>query len=303
MANDLSDFIVQQLEARGIRVDLNSSSQTDLKAVCFMGHDRATASLNIRRADGMFYCFGCGVKGKDWNALAAKIGGQKLDEEAMPDPFSLMNERIKNNIAKDIMRQRLPWNIEPWTHGRWRGLSPKLLTLLEAHRWYDDADTVRAYRILFPIRQFGDLRGWVARRLDNRNEMKYRNSLSLPAQELLYPYDFVAKRMNTNTIVIVEGPFDALRLINYGIPALAILGTNNYTEENKSLIASLDTERVIVATDSDEAGLKCRHRTLWPSLREWFEVEDFFAPRTEGKNDPGSMPMSYVKKLKEAVYR
>lgn len=297
MAADLTSFLVAQLTARGIRVDNVEGSGENIMAWCFNGHDEKAASLSIHRASGMFYCYGCGVKGKDWNALAALIGGDKLRDQDLPDPFSIISDQLSRHIAKAAVKAAVPWGLKPWDRGKYRGLSEGFLKRVEAHLWYDDG--VRTDRIFFPIYQRTKLMGWVARRLDSDSHMKYRNSPKLPATKILYPFDFVHKQFNCSTIVLVEGPMDALRLCYYHIPALAIMGTNNWRDKNRGLLTQLGAKRVIICMDADAAGKKCRYEVLEPSLETWFKkTEHFHPPHGE---DPGCMSREQINELKKLV--
>jgi len=297
MASDIAQFIVQQLAAHGIEAFGADRQGTHLQALCFRGQDQKTRSLSIRKSDGAFNCFGCSIKGKDWNALAAMIGGQELSEENLPDPFELMGQSLHRYADKEKRQVGLPQYVEPWQHGPYRGLSEAFLHQIEAQRWYDHA--MRCYRILWPAYQHQELLGWISRRLDSEKEMKYRNYDGLPAKRILFPYDFVAKHFDCRVVVLVEGPVDALRLCFYRIPALAILGTNNWHEQNKNLLLSLGTTHVIICTDADPAGIDCRYSTLEPSLEDWFTAHHFDPPH---KKDPGNMPKSSVLSLRELYH-
>jgi DNA primase len=292
---DLSKFIIAQLQASGVVVADSSSSRDEIKAYCFKGHDSKSPSLSIRKSDGTFYCFGCGVKGRGWNALAKAIGADQLAEEDLPDPFSILHEELTRKLEAQDEPVGLPWSLEPWTKGKYRGLSTGFLKRLGARLWYDDA--VGAYRIFFPIYQRKRLLGWVARRLDNHSEMKYRNAPKMRSTDILYPFDFIHEAFEPTTVALVEGPMDALRLCHLKIPALAIMGTNNWRKRKRSLLLSLGVERVVICTDGDPAGLKCRYE-MQPDLIQWFDVEHYFPPEGE---DPGGMGRDYTDQLKKMV--
>ena len=273
-------------------------------AWCFNGHDRKAASLSIHRADGRFYCFGCGAKGRDWNTLAALIGGETLCDQDLPDPGGILSAHLRRHSDKIARANKvatgssalLPWGLKPWTGGKYRGLSAGFLKRANAYCWYDDG--VQTQRIFFPIHQRKTLMGWIARRLDSDNHMKYRNSPKLAATKILYPFDFVYEYFDCSTVVLVEGPMDALRLCYHHIPALAIMGTNSWRDSKRGLLGYLGTKRVIICTDADPAGKKCRYDTLEPSLEAWFTTEHFHPPHGE---DPGCMAKEHITALKQVV--
>ena len=198
-----------------------------------------------------------------------------------------------------MRRFDLPWDLEPWK-GKWRHVTQDTLDVVEAYKWFDDM--LRCYRILLPIYQYNQLRGWTARRLDKPKDgekfkRKYLNNPGIEVKNILYPLDVVA-RMESNVIVLVEGPYDALRLINFDIPALAVLGALNFDKGNVMHLLNAGAERVIIAMDSNEAGEKAR-AVIDPILDPHFEVEHFYPPE---KKDPGNMPRNpYLLQLWEAT--
>jgi 5S rRNA maturation endonuclease (ribonuclease M5) len=284
--SDLSSFITTQLALRGIQVFGDDNNRPNLTAYCFKGHDNKTASLSIHKATGKFYCFGCGVKGGSWNSLAKRLDLQELGEEDLPDWFEVFHKDISARIKKAMQRFDLPWDLEPWK-GKWRHVSQEILDEVEAYKWFDDP--LRCYRILLPIYQYGKLRGWTSRRLDKPKEgmpylKKYRNNPGINVRDILYPLDVVS-RMESETVVLVEGPYDALRLINFDIPALAVLGALNFDRSNVMHLLNAGAEKVIIAMDSNEAGEKARANVI-TMLDPHFEIEHFHPPE---KKDPGNM--------------
>lgn len=336
---DLTNFLVGQLTARGVETRGVDRSGPYFQAFCIKGHDRETASLTIWRDTGSFHCFGCGLHGRSWNELAALIGAKELHEKdlgegGLPDPFELLQGQLERSRAKENARPSLPWDVEPWKHGSYRGLSPVFLQKLQAQRWYDLK--MKCHRILWPIYQEGALEGWVARRLDDGKERKYKNSPGLPAKKILFPYDFVRKHFDCSTVVLVEGPMDALRLNHLRIPAVAIMGTQNWGETNLGLLLNIANDfeferkkqRFVICTDGDAAGKKCRYGQLEPALRQYTELEDRVAQRAKRSRrlrtlwndpagddvpweiehynppsgeDPGSMGMVHVEELRGLV--
>lgn len=293
---DLSAFIVEQLTRAGVMVMEGISTPTDLKAFCFKGHDDKTPSLSIRRVDGAFLCFGCGVKGRDWNAFANYLKVDTLSENDLPDPFVTLSYKMERQYKKALREVRLPWDVQPWEQP-YRRISAETWKRVGALRWYDDDPRIQAERILIPVTMYGEVEGWVARRTDKaapgeKLDMPYRNAPGMSSQDVLFPLDAVIA-MEPETVVLVEGPMDAMRLVNYNIPALAILGTRNYIPENRVHILNTGATKVVLAMDGDEAGDEVRYEVA-PSIREMFDLEHFMCP---DKKDPGNMPKAYLDRL------
>lgn len=301
MSSDITRFIVEQLEMVGLPAMGANNNRPNINTFCPTGHDKETASLSIFKRDGRFLCFGCGIKGHNWNDLAKYLQIDKLDEESLPDPFETLALDLKNELKKSMLSFELPWDLEPWkgdyVHDKKHGvvIAEETLTALDACRRYDDY--YNCWRIFFPVYQYGELEGYVSRRLDKKKKgqpykRKYLNAENMPSQKILFPLDAV-ERMNSDVVVLVEGPLDAVRLLNFDIPALAIMGTNNYHPDNRLDLLNIGADRVIIAMDSDPAGAKARE-VIRPNLAEMFEVEDFYCPDAM---DPGNMPRSYLKYL------
>jgi len=303
LAADMTKFLVAQLEAYGLRVTGADGAGSNLLCACFNGHGTNTPCLSVRKTDGAFICFSCDARGRNWEALVKALGGNLPDDEDIPDPFGILNAQLPGMNKESHTSSSLPWGVEPWTQGKYRGLSPGFLTRVGAQRWYDDK--MRCQRILFPIWQKQNmdkegpgLQGWVARRIDDGTEMKYRNSPGMKAARILYPYNFVRKHLRNKVVVLVEGPMDALRLCHFRIPALAIMGTNNWHSVKLRRLLRLGVKHVIICTDGDVAGKRCRYEKLEPELSEYFEVEHFFPPDDE---DPCSMSKQLCLQLRDRV--
>lgn len=301
MQGGITRFIVEQLQAVGLPAYGARNNRPNINTFCPMGHDKETPSLSIFKWDGRFHCFGCGIKGHNWNALDKYLQIDKLDEESFPDPFETFALDLKGHIKKSMLEFELPWDLEPWegdyVHDKKRGvvIAEETLEALDACRRFDGS--YNCWRIFFPVYQYEELEGYVSRRLDKKKKgkpykKKYLNAPDMQTQKILFPLDAV-ERMDSNVVVLVEGPLDAVRLLNYDIPALAIMGTNNYSPDNRIDLLNLGVERVILAMDSDSSGRKAREE-IGPNLAEMFEVEDFYCPN---KMDPGNMPRSYMKRL------
>jgi DNA primase len=302
MPSDLGSFILAQLRAVGIHVTNPDSYGENFSCYCFRGHDSKTPSLSVRKKDGAFFCFGCNVKGANWKVLKKYVNVNDIPEGMIPDVFDILNDDLKKRLRRNIDLVKLPWDVQAW-RGSWRGVSSNLLREVGAlywpQEWRSDKEpkVIITHRILFPIWQFDNLLGFVSRRLDKSEHRRYYNTPGMSSKEVLYPLDHVSKMLGKaahRSVVLVEGAYDALRLIDCGIPALAIMGTRNYDDSNRILLVNLGIEKVVLALDGGTAGLTARYE-IAPSLREWFDFQHFFTPIGE---DPGSMSDKHVESLR-----
>lgn len=145
---------------------------------------------------------------------------------------------------------------------------------------------------------------------------KYQNSSgSWVANAGLWPYDYVQEQgLVDRYIVLVEGPRDALRLILNGIPALAILGANlgNNAKAETLLALSQNLEHVFLLPDPDNGGARMKKRwtkllnkkvavTVFNLPERVVKLVDDRGRHYEADLDPGNMPISMIKKLKNRI--
>jgi len=311
---DLSDFIESEMRRLGFVVEGMNSSSSWLKTRCVNPqHNDSTPSFSINRYTGYFQCFGCGISGKQWNDLSQWIPVKEIsedDDDLQIDPFRVLRRKREEKKRRESVIFTIPWDADPWK-GPWQlpntdfKISQQTLQALDARRYYDDRDN--CYRILFPCWQQEELYGWTARRLDDAEFKKkdqkpprrWRNCDNFRAIDVLFPLDIVM-RMHSRYVVLVEGPGDAIRLVNYDIPALAILGTKNWNPRlGLVLLHYIGAEVVILALDSDDAGRMARAR-IELDLQDHFAVKNFRPP--EG-HDPASMPLRDVRRLWKGTRR
>jgi hypothetical protein len=272
---ELTAFLIDQLTTHGVRLARRMDSSGWIKAYCIGGHDRRAPSLGINKTSGHYHCFGCSIHGT-WNDLAALIGAEALTEENAPDPFTVLANQIGSQLAKeeqkDLALSCLPREIKPWRKS-WREVSAETMRAASAYKWFDDGS--RCYRILLPVWLYDEEpMGWIARRLDKSKYTPYRNSTSLEGliKYVLYPYHLVRKMRHTRSVVLVEGPYDALRLVDRGIPALALLGVENYARTCHIHLTNLGVKTVIMGLDNDNAGALATPKIV-ERIRRDFEIK------------------------------
>lgn len=259
---------------------------------CPFHPDEKSPSMAIYTNDAHFFCFGCSKGGK-WETLAKSFN---LATVANPDWYA------ENSVGKLVKyleglvekEPKLPPNTKKWFLGEWRSCSKILLEKLNTRWWWDDKD--RTARILWPIwNGLGDLTGWAARRLDNNDVIrKYRNATYMRVLDILWPFP-VNNRTKEKTVILVEGPYDAIRLLNLGLPALALLGTR-WSTSRDVLIDILGVNRVILALDGDSAGREGANKIGY-QLTKTLGKKNVFIWSWNNGTDPGSAKTKEIKEL------
>lgn len=260
------------------------------------------------RPAGYYYCFGCkassGTKG-GWNGLAKELGLKQVDGDGfVQKTFKRRREKIKPPEGlKEILAF---WQIQmaiPVAAGtKWRGFDAEFLNRTGA--LMGTSEKYGHKGVVLPVYVGPDLVGAVFAAYDKDVQPKYANSPGPWAKaDGVFMLHFAAKMLENikrRYIVITEGPRDCLRLLRLGIPAVAVLGANNWSETKTNLLLMQDIERVVLALDNDTAGIeaergrkKSRGKPAIKGLREYFagrcQIEKLKYPAWEKGKDPGAV--------------
>ncbi len=121
-------------------------------------------------------------------------------------------------------------------------------------------------RLMFPIHnRRGKIIGFAGRVIDRKDNPKYLNSPESPwfqkGKELYGLYHLLQKARNPSYILVTEGYMDVLALSQHGIhQCVASMGTALSKEHLQQLFRI--TDKVILAFDGDQAGIKAADRSL-----------------------------------------
>lgn len=297
------DFIVDQLE----RVCSNTKiGRHDIAIPCpFRQHSNPKPSCMVHLSGhktgvGVYHCWKCDQSGP-WNKLAEVLGLETGDGYVSPNPFNAKARAIKQMLADaeeqslSQFRDHMPVGCTPWEHGDFRGLPEDFLIKAGAMRYYDDK--FETYRIVFPVKnKNGVVKGSVARRTDKEKFMPWLNAPGTWAHAALFPLHILERPIST--VVLTEGPFDALRLCYLGIPTLSILGTSNWSSLKLSTLDGLGVKKIIICMDGDKAGRIAESR-IFADTEGAIKRKRFRLPIENPGIDPGNMSMELVETLRE----
>lgn len=310
--SDAHGIIVQELQ-RHLRENLSNKKRVVL-ACPF--HNERTPSLfvnldptNRKAAVGGYYCFGCRARSSThggWNGLADKLGLANIDETHSQVttyvrrelPIEALHDANDGWDLQDLLQKwncgfHAPWPVEQ----NWRGVPGWLVRKLGG--WISLDEQYDQQVCILPQYNGDILTGAIKARcrVTAKTRVKY---LSSPGEwvktHALFPYHVVEKMLALRvdrSIFLVEGPRDAIRLIGCGLPALALLGTNNWSDEKRDLLLTLDPDRVFAAFDNDMAG-QGAYKLVMPSL-DGFTHRIRIAFEGTGKIDPGNVPTEQIR--------
>jgi 5S rRNA maturation endonuclease (ribonuclease M5) len=254
------EIIVESLARYGGRQ--KSTSDHRMVQCCF--HEDGSPSLGVYVNEGLsiplgsWHCFGCGEKGS-WNKLAEKCGFEKFPNWGINLPNytkSITIDDTEHTI--DSMLNSMHVGSTSWPRDvRWRGFDGDVV--ISAGGMLIDDSYSDGIGVFFPVFIGNALKGGIrAAFIKEAHTLSYVTTKGAWVKKYgLFLYEPV-KKMHKDYIVLVEGPRDALRLYSKGIPALAILGSQNFGAEKALIISSLCASTVICLPDNDKAGIEMK---------------------------------------------
>lgn len=251
-------------------------------------HDDENPSLRVDRETGIFNCFGCGFKGDIYKYF--NRSGPRLTQS--------MSRVLKAIDACKVSNDNLGFPSEVYFDvPEFRGLPKSLLNkykafMTSAHGMED--------RMCLPIFDSGgNIKAYLGRHMHSNASPKYMmypKEVKLP----LYPSVMQLEGI-TDTLIIVEGLFDALHLINKGITNVTCaFGTKSLGYDN--VAAKLNpfmcagVERVVLLMDGDPAGAAAAAK-ISKAIEHKTDLIVEILTLPDGE-DPGSLDDNQIEMLK-----
>lgn len=272
-------FVIDQLAMYGGETKKLNEASTFI--MCPYHHEK-TPSFRIFHGattkNPIGVCYGCGKK-VTWNELAPVIGLKAFAHQKPKDEFlNLSFLPSDSDFSTQEQKEKIRFSKLP-RDKKWRGISTNLLIELGAkkcevchpeHGWLKP-------KLYLPVIIRGKERGYIKARF--RKHAEYPSYINSTGQwsktHGLFPYDTAVKlmrKLKTKTIVLVEGPRDALRLISEGIPAMCILGTQSWTATKTKVLELSGCTQVILMMDGDCAGIAATKK-LRKELKSMFDLK------------------------------
>jgi len=250
-------------------------------------HQDSNPSLRIHKISGLGHCFACGYKLNLFKHFNIIHNFQSVKAAEIQDKIDRI---ISDSVGLEFPKGYSLFNKE------FRNISAHTLKRYEAftHKDYEN-------RIVFPIRDIsGKIKAFIGRLMYTNFGQRYDikpTGITLP----LFPYDY---KPRNGEIILVEGIFDALNLIDNGFNnVVALMGVNGISEKNyKNRISQFKLKginKILLMLDNDEAGQKQTQ-----NIQEWLITENILGdvielPRED--SDPGDLTTGEIRQLKEAL--
>lgn len=232
-------------------LNVQSKSGREWMCICVFHEDR-NASMQFNIDKGMFVCFSCGVGG-GIKKLEQRLGVSHQHIGVGVDTIY----RKLNELRKQANREEGP-RIYPESH---------LQTFSMPHPYWNNRGltdvTIEAFdlgydigrdAVTIPVRTMnGELLGVVRRYLDPDADVRYRYPKRFHKREHLFASWMVAADQSIDTVALTEGAIDTITLWQWGVPAMAIYGSD-VSELQLRALRRLGITKVQLFFDNDKPG-------------------------------------------------
>lgn len=240
----------------GSGINVESEVDSDFLIFCpFHGNHRTPAG-EVDKSSGIFFCFSC-HKACDLVELIMHTSGRTYFESVR----YIKNKETASTIEEDINKQLLvkPQFVE-FDEFTIKRLNNAALESPRAARYYQGRlitkESVRKFQLGYSETQDmvtipvhtpdGMCVGFVGRSVEGK---EFKNTPKLPKSKVLFNLHRVKA---SRTVYVVESSFDAIRLDQCGMPAVATLGASVNGTQIELLQRYFND--IIVIADNDEAG-------------------------------------------------
>jgi DNA primase len=252
-------------------------------------HEDRHPSLRIDKVTGIFHCLSCGYKGNIFEFYGAE-----------PNYIDIEVAKLKNKIRDILSKTRLnmPLDAVPFCRD-YRGISGNIY--MEVNAFTSNEKDEFKDRLMFPLYDIsGNIRVFVGRSLHSDVKSKYLFYPKHVTPPLFPAHPEVWK----NSLIIVEGIFDALNLMDKGCyNVVCAFGTNTLLHNYKERLGHfkiLGVNKLFILFDGDKAGNDASMK-----LENKINEEKVFSADSlilgEG-TDPGDLTEENIKNLMIGLY-
>ena len=311
---DVLTELVSQLRANNIPLiskQRNSGDHIQITCPYHSNGMERKPSAGIRKSDGVFHCFACGeihtlpevishCFGHDedligtwgWQWLLKNFATVQVEERKdveidfrrsnMADKNSIKANKINNNRVTEEELDKYRY-IHPYM--KKRGLTDEIIEL------FDIGVDIDNKAITFPICDASGNCLFVARRGINSKWFNYPANIQKPLYGI---YQLYQLHPFPSEVYVCESMIDCCLLWKNKKPACALNGLGNEIQFKQ--LRELPCRVLILATDSDEAGLRARER-IRVNMQNTKIIKEVVLPK--GRKDIGECTDSEIQNLIE----
>lgn len=248
----------------GAGISIENEVDTDFIIFCPFHSNHRTPAGEVDKASGIFYCFSC-QKVADLTELVMHCSGRSYFESVRFIKSKEQETSIEKQINQQLYIKPDYVEFDEFTIKRlnkqalespraMRYFNGRLITDSSINKFslgYSDKQDMVTIPIQSPDGMFV---GFVGRSVEGK---EFKNTPGLPKSKVLFNLHRVK---NSDKVYIVESSFDAIRLDQCGMPAVATLGANVSNFQTDLLKKYFNN--IILLADNDEAGGNMRQRLI-----------------------------------------
>jgi DNA primase len=247
---------------RHYHVKLRRSGIGQYRGCCPIHHGDGRDAFHVNLARNVFHCFACGAGGTVLDFVAAMEGcslfeaAQMLKSMCSTTPLTLI--RNEKELVTERRRVCLPLNFTltgiDYSHPYLaeRGITQK--TALEFGVGFYAGPGLMHGRLVIPIHNAdGELVAYCGRSVD-QTQPRYRVPPAFAKSEILFNMHRAAAQ-GGNTVVVVEGFFDCMKMHQAGVRSVVgLMGAALYETQRHTLLERF--HHIILLLDGDPTGRK-----------------------------------------------
>ena len=248
----------------GAGIDVERELDSEYIIFCPFHSNYRTPAGEVNKESGLFYCFSC-QKVTDLVELVMHTSGRTYFESVRFIKSKEQDIDIEKQISQqlyekpdyvqfdELLIKRLNTQAleTPRAVNYFYGRRINEISIKKFHLGYSEKQDMVVIPVHAPD---GMCLGFVGRSVEGK---EFKNTPGLPKSKVLFNLHRVK---NSDKVYIVESSFDAIRLDQVGLPAVATLGANISNTQVELLKKSFNN--IIVIADNDEAGVKMRERLI-----------------------------------------
>jgi DNA primase len=261
----------------------------DYQIVCLNPqHDDSNPSMRVDKVTGIFHCFSCGHKGNLFRQFGAE-----------PNELDIRNAKLQDKIREMLSNTNLtmPMDAVPFCRD-YREISAAVYTEVTAFTSNEEDEFKE--RLMFPLYDIrGNIKVFIGRALHSDVQDKYLFYPKNVTPPLFPPHPEIWK----NSLIIVEGIFDALNLMEKGCyNVVSAFGTHTLLKTYKSKLSHfkiMGVNKFYIMFDGDKAG-----RDAGKKLENILNDDGFNAEIIELPDglDPGDLTQNDIETLMKGLY-
>lgn len=248
----------------GIGLTIESEVDTDYIVFCSFHGNHRTPAGEVDKTKGTFYCFSC-HKIADIEELVMHVSGRTYFESTRYISSKSVQTNLEQEVGKKLIEKPEYEVFDEITVKRLNNqasASPRAMSYFLGRRITEDS--VKKFALGFSERRDmvtipvhspdGTPVGMVGRSVEGKD---FKNTPKLPKSKVLFNLHRIK---SSRKVYVVESSFDAIRLDQVGMPAVATLGAN-VSNIQVELLRKYFNDIILIA-DNDEAGGNMKERLI-----------------------------------------